>query len=110
MITFGPLSCGLVLNLGITVDGQPLGLTSMESIVLRTLVAKQADSADAFTTHKELSDAVAEKLPKAPLACSNVLQVIVSRIRRKLITAESGISVAVVRRKGYRLVKRQVAP
>jgi len=96
------------MDIGVTANGTRLDLTAMESIVLRTLVEKQSDVADSYTTHGELQSAIAERFPKAAQACSNSLQVIISRLRRKLRDVEAGVGIHMVRGKGYTLIADSV--
>lgn len=85
---------------GVLVDGKPLDLTGYESRVLRLLV-EDAAAGKQLTTLTHL-DVIAP--PRATAPMSNVLQVIVYRLRRKLLNADAGLTIRSVRGRGYCLL------
>jgi two-component system OmpR family response regulator len=93
---------GAVVNLGslaldtttgaISLDGLPLALTSLEARILRYLIQKQG----ALVSRIDLADHVYERDTDRGL---NSLEVVISRIRRKIGTNK----IVAVRGEGYRL-------
>ena len=88
----------------IRVHGIPLKLTALEFVVLRTLVMRQADGRHDLTTFQVLQTAVVDRFPKSAQAESNVLQVVISRLRKKLHAAGARVSICGIRNMGYRLI------
>ena len=85
------------------VAGVELDLTGMERSVLAHLLLNTG----AVVTKADLHAAV---YPIGAVAVeSNVMEVIVSRLRRKILLAKAGIQIATVRGKGYRLDPLQQA-
>ena len=93
----------------VRVHGAQLDLSALEFIVLSTLVNRQADGTHDMTPHIVVQNAMADRFPKSAHAESNVLQVIVYRLRKKLAAAGAGVSIRAVRSLGYRLVADKAA-
>jgi DNA-binding response OmpR family regulator len=87
----------------VRVAGKPLDLTAMEYALLRALVATQANAGRDMTTLQALELALDEAFPQRKDAASNVTQVMLSRIRRKLRDAQAGVDIQSVRGRGYML-------
>ena len=103
MSAFGSLS---TTEETVRCHGEPLPLTGLEFAILHAMVTRQADRSHDLTPMIVLQNAVAAKVPKST-AESNVLQVMICRIRRKLEAAGAGVSIGSVRGQGYRLVLEQ---
>lgn len=85
----------------VTVGGRHLDLTALERVTLAAIFLRTGP-----ITMAELEEAVYDKarLRPAPPPASNSLQVIVSRIRRKLAGADAAGTIKSVRGIGYRWV------
>lgn len=93
----------------VRVHGAQLDLSALEFIVLSTLVNRQADGSHDMTPYMVVHDAMAERFPKSAHAESNVLQVIVYRLRKKLAAAGAGVTIRSVRSLGYQLLADKAA-
>lgn len=85
---------------GVAVNGKPLDLTPYECKALRLLV-EDAAAGKQLTTLTHL-DVIAP--PRAAAPMSNSLQVIMYRLRRKLLNADAGLTIKSVRERGYCLL------
>lgn len=87
---------------GVQVNGKALDLTAYECRVLRLMV-EDAAAGKKLTTLSHLDLLAPERDPSiAPK--SNVMQVIVYRLRRKLLNADAGLTIKSVRERGYCLL------
>lgn len=82
-----------------TVAGHPVAFTVSEMVVLEYLMRRQG----MLVTQAALSEYLYDGAPIA--ATSNVIEVMVSRIRRKLKAANADIGIRTLRSRGYMLVE-----
>jgi len=94
VLTLGPLSVDLTAQ-AVRLNGESLELTAYEYRLLETLVRQRP----AIVTRQALSDYL---YPHGEDRDSNVLEVLVGRLRRKLDPQGSGGLIETVRGRGYR--------
>lgn len=83
-------------------NGNRLHLTRYEEVVLAELIRGQTTQAG-MTSRMTLQNAVESAGAATQLAMSNSLEVVVSRVRKKLLAAGCAVKVRSVRSRGYML-------
>jgi len=94
VMTFGPLAIDFSSQ-GVRLDGEPVELTAYEYRLLEHLVRERAR----VVSRQELSDYL---YPHGEDRDSNVLEVLIGRLRRKLDPAGTLAPIETVRGRGYR--------